>query len=68
MTYSELIQKLQAIEKQTGLYLSDECVDAENAVDPTDDKSLYSAACMLAGQHAEEAGYDINELIGFTIY
>jgi hypothetical protein len=39
MTYSELIQKLQAVEKQTGLDLSDVCVDAENAVDPTSDKS-----------------------------
>jgi hypothetical protein len=68
MTYSELIQKLQVIEKQTGLDLSDMCVDAENAVDPTSDKSLYLAACSRAGQVAEEAGHDINELIGFTIY
>jgi hypothetical protein len=49
-------------------YLSDECVDAENAVDPTSDKSLYDVACASAGQRAEDAGYDINELIGFTIY
>lgn len=68
MTYSELIQKLQVIEKQTGLDLSDMCADAENAVDPTSDKSLYLAACSRAGQVAEEAGLDINELIGFTIY
>jgi hypothetical protein len=68
MTYKELLDKLQAIEKQTGLYLSDECVDAENAVDPTSDKSLYDVACASAGQRAEDAGYDINELIGFTIY
>jgi hypothetical protein len=68
MTYSELIQKLQVIEKQTGLDLSDMCVDAENAVDPTSDKSLCLAACSRAGQVAEEAGLDINKLIGFTIY
>jgi hypothetical protein len=68
MNYSELIQKLQVIEKQTGLDLSDMCVDAQNAIDPTSDKSLYLAACMRAGQSAEEAGLDINELIGFTIY
>ena len=68
MTYTELIKKLQEIEKQTGLDLSDMCVDAENAVDPTSDKSLYLAACERAGQCAEEAGYDINKLIGFIIY
>ncbi len=68
MTYSELIEKLQMIEKQTGLDLSDMCVDAENASDPTSDKCLYLAACSRAGQVAEEAGFDINKLIGFTIY
>jgi len=68
MKYRELLNKLQAIEKQTGLYLSDECVDAQDAADPTNDKSLFDAACSSAGQRAEEAGFDINKLIGFTIY
>jgi hypothetical protein len=68
MTYTELTTKLVAIEKATGLYLSDTCVDLENATDPTCDRSLFSAAVDAAGQRAEDAGYDINALIGAQIY
>jgi hypothetical protein len=68
MTYAELTAKLIAIEKETGLYLSDTCVDAENATDPNCEKSLFVAAAMAAGERAAEAGYDINDLIGTQIY
>jgi len=29
---------------------------------------MYEAACMAAGQRAEDAGLDINELTGRDIY
>jgi len=68
MTYKELIAKLVAIEAETGLYLSDQCVDLQNASDPTSDDSLFSAAANAAGERAEEAGHNINKLLGFKIY
>jgi len=68
MTYTELTAKLVAIEKATGLYLSDTCVDRENATNPNCDRSLFAAAVSAAGQRAEEAGYDINVLIGTKVY
>jgi hypothetical protein len=70
MTYSELIQKLQVIEKQTGLDLSDMCVDAENAVDPTSDKSACeSGGVTMLVNNAEEAGLDIKKIaLDCTIY
>ena len=68
MTYQELIAKLEEVEAKTGLYLSDTCVDRENAADPTSDASLYSAAISAAAGRAEEAGHDINQLIGFQIW
>jgi hypothetical protein len=68
MTYKELIAKLVAIEVETGLYLSDQCVDLQNASDPTSDASLFSAAANAAGERAEEAGHNINKLLGFKIY
>ena len=68
MTYKELIEKLVLIENATGLYLSDTCVDAENATDANCEKSLFVAAINAAGQRAEDAGYDINVLIGANIY
>ena len=68
MTYKELIEKLMAIEVQTGLYLSDPCVDLQNASDPASDASLFSAAANAAGERAEEAGHNINKLLGFKIY
>ena len=68
MTYTELITKLVEIEKATGLYLSDTCVDRENATNPNCDRSLFAAAVSAAGERAEAAGYDINVLIGAQIY
>jgi hypothetical protein len=68
MTYAELIVKLQAAEKATGLYLSDECVDVENAGQNATDRDLFQVAANAAGVRAEEAGYDINKLIGVSIY
>lgn len=67
MTYKELIAKLVEVEAKTGLYLSDPCVDLQNASSPCDD-SLFSAAANAAGERAEEAGYNINKLLGFNIY
>lgn len=68
MTYAELTEKLVAIEKATGLYLSDACVDRENATDPNCDRALFAAAVSAAGQRAEDAGYDINVLLGAKVY
>lgn len=68
MTYTELTTKLVAIEKATGLYLSDTCVDRENATNPNCEKSLFAAAVSAAGERAEAAGHDINVLIGAQIY
>ena len=68
MTYTELTAKLVAIEKATGLYLSDTCVDRENASNPDCERSLFAAAANADGERAEAAGYDINALIGAQIY
>lgn len=68
MTYAELIAKLQAAEEATGLYLSDQLIDLQNAANPKDEASLFRAAATAAGFRAEEAGYDINDLIGVQIY
>lgn len=68
MTYTELTEKLVAIEIATGLYLSDTCVDRENALNPDCDLSLFSVAASAAGERAEDAGYDINVLVGAQIY
>ena len=57
-----------AIEKATGLYLTDTCVDRENATNPNCEKSLFAAAVSAAGQRASDAGYDINVLVGAQIY
>lgn len=68
MTYAELIAKLVQIEKQTGVYLSDPCVDLENAGKDATDSQLFSVAASAAGQRAEEAGLDLNALVGAAIY
>lgn len=68
MTYKELIAKLIEVEAKTGLYLSDPCVDLQNASNPACDDSLFSAAANAAGERAEEAGYNINKLLGCNIY
>lgn len=68
MTYSELIVKLVSIEKQTGLYLSDTCVDHENAGQDATDQQLYDVALSAAAERADDEGFDINELFGFNIW
>ena len=74
-TYNTLLEELEAIEKKTGLYLSDEMVDRENVsdagfVEESDGfwAAMFNSACGSAGMRAEEAGRSINELIGRTIY
>jgi hypothetical protein len=66
--YRALQTELAVIEQQTGLYLADDNVDRENAQNPDDWDELYYCACMAAGMRAENAGQDINVLIGRTIY
>ena len=73
--YYELASELAGIEARTGLYLADENVDAENALDAGckhDSDQFWSAmlysAKSAAGARAEEAGQDINDLIGRVIY
>lgn len=72
--YYALVEELKAIEETTGLYLTDENVDAENI-----DRGLvyeseeYYANMLIcaksaAGYRAEEAGRNINALIGRVIY
>jgi predicted component of viral defense system (DUF524 family) len=72
--YYALIDELQAIEKETGAYLSDVCVDRENCVGIDEDNedefynAMYQSACNSAGMRAEDLGMNINKLIGRTIY
>lgn len=68
MTYAELTEKLKAVEKVTGLYLSDECVDIQNAGPNATDDALYRVALDAAACRAEEAGRDINELLGVNVW
>jgi len=63
MTYSELTSKLVLLEKQTGLYLSDPCVDLENAGSNPSDAKLFDVALCAAEFRAGEAGYDIHKLL-----
>lgn len=71
--YDALVAELRAIEKANGgIYLTDECVDAENAVVPLNHPEFwqrcYISACSAAGSRAEELGLDINALMGRVIY
>lgn len=70
--YYALIAELEAIEKQTGAYLADTAVDAENAELPHDHPEFYTAcyrsACTSAGSRAEDAGIDLHKLLGRVIY
>ena len=82
MKYAELIAKLKEVELATGVYLVDECVDRENVMDIEDfrglswdgilskgqDDALCSAAGSAAGSRSEEAGLDLNKLLGFIVY
>jgi len=73
--YYDLQEKLAKLENEHNLYLADQCVDLENvdfnaANEYTNEQygKLYAVACSAAGGRAEEAGFDINELIGKVIY
>ena len=78
--YWALNKELIAIEKVIGVNLENASVDYENVdatwkcggtVSPTDPEfwsHMYGAACEAAGMRAEDAGLDINELIGRAIY
>lgn len=70
--YEALNAELVAIEERTGLYLADMCIDRENVDTDENDASYWEAmmstARLSAGMRAEEAGQDINKLIGRVIY
>lgn len=73
--YDALASELRDIEARTGLYLADENVDAENALDAgceygSDEfwSAMIDSAKSAAGARAEEARQDINDLIGRVIY
>lgn len=73
--YYALCAELADIEARTGLYLADENVDAENAIDAGLSygsaafwEMMIDNATMNAGSRAENAGQNINELIGRVIY
>ena len=73
--YDALARELADIEARTGLYLADENVDAENALDAgfkygSDEfwSAMINSAESAAGGRAEEAGQNINALIGRVIY
>jgi hypothetical protein len=73
--YDALARELADIEARTGLYLADENVDAENALDAgfkygSDEfwSAMINSAESAAGGRAEEARQSINDLIGRVIY
>jgi hypothetical protein len=54
-------------------YITDACVDSEQAEQEVYESSaywklMYASAKNCAGTRAEEAGYDINKVIGRSIY
>lgn len=53
-------------------YLTDEGVDAENAVVPHDHPEfwgrMYLSLCSSAGMRAEELGLNLNKLLGRIVY
>ena len=75
--YQALQRDLRAVEARTGLYLADECIDRQNlsfmfpnGEDESEEcyAALYRAAVDAAGFRAEDAGENINELLGRCIY
>lgn len=73
--YNEVFSELQAVEAKTGLYLADEGADHENATDAGLVRGseeywtvMIASAWMAAGQRAEEAGQNINKLLGKVVY
>ena len=72
--YDALAKELSEIETRIGLFLTDENADAENSLcagsygtEEFWSAMLYSAK-IAAGQRAENAGFDINNLVGRVIY
>ncbi len=63
MTYAELTAKLITIERATGLYLSDSCVDAENVGRNASDSALFDVALSAAESRAADSGYDLHVLL-----
>jgi len=54
-------------------YITDQCIDSENAEQEVYESTNYwlimkASAASAAGMRAEEAGYDINKVIGRSIY
>jgi hypothetical protein len=75
IAYESLQRELETIERKHGLYLADRVIDIENIAGKNLERysdaywlALIDAACDAAGSRAEEAGYDINALIGRIIY
>jgi len=72
--YYKLQDELRKIEKDTGIYLADQNIDCENVDQSLDRNSdeffanLICCATSAAGFRAEEAGFDINALIGRVIF
>lgn len=70
--YEALIAELETIAKARGLYLADECVDAENATAPVGSDEfwhqVYDSAVSAAASRASDAGLDINDLVGRVIF
>ena len=70
--YRALQAELAAAEKATGLYLADESIDHENVEMDENAPGYWTAmidmAAYSASFRAEDAGFDINALIGRVIY
>ena len=74
--YYNLIDEIERVEREIGFILADENVDAENTIDAgiVDEHSVDFWQAMIrsaqsgAGLRAEAAGYNINRLLGRTIY
>ena len=73
--YYELSRELVDIQARNKIFLIDENVDAENVLDAghtynSDEfwAAMIDNAAMNAGIRAEEAGQNINDLIGRVIY
>ena len=70
--YYALIAEIDAA-NVNNLYLTDECVDRENACHEAEGslefwQAMHCAALDAAGCRAEEAGADLNALVGRIIY
>lgn len=71
--YYALQSEIEQIEKAHGnAYLTDVCVDMENAgLQETDQgfwDAMYDSMCSAAGSRAEDLGLNINKLLGRSIY